>query len=196
MAAIVCGAAAWLQREPRDGELGSGPVRESAKAYHRGHGAPADPSRPVRVCVRGVRLVLERHEGFAEVRRDPRGDARPDVGHQEPRDRPCNGNRPILGLLLRPRADQGRVGPDPSPLCVRPRRSVAVDFAHARSSYSRKRPKEDTVQYALLIYGSGEGWERLSEEEQQQQMKEYMALSQRPETRGGADLGELSSATT
>jgi hypothetical protein len=27
-------------------------------------------------------------------------------------------------------------------------------------------------------------------------MQEYMALSQRPETRGGADLGDLSSATT
>jgi len=52
------------------------------------------------------------------------------------------------------------------------------------------------VQYALLIYGSGDGWEKLSEEEQQKQMQEYMALSQRPETRGGADLGELSSSTT
>jgi hypothetical protein len=52
------------------------------------------------------------------------------------------------------------------------------------------------VQYALLIYGSGEGWEQLSKEEQEAQMHEYMALSQRPETRGGADLGELASATT
>jgi hypothetical protein len=52
------------------------------------------------------------------------------------------------------------------------------------------------VQYALLIYGSGDGWGNLSEEEQQKQMQEYMALSQRPETRGGADLGELSSSTT
>ena len=52
------------------------------------------------------------------------------------------------------------------------------------------------MQYALLIYGSGEGWEQLSKEEQETQMKEYMALSQRSETRGGADLGELSSATT
>jgi hypothetical protein len=52
------------------------------------------------------------------------------------------------------------------------------------------------VQYALLIYGSGEGWEQLSEEERQSQMHEYMALSQRPETQGGADLGELDSATT
>ena len=52
------------------------------------------------------------------------------------------------------------------------------------------------MQYALLIYGSGDGWEQLSTEEQQAQMQEYMALSQRPETQGGADLGDLSSATT
>jgi hypothetical protein len=52
------------------------------------------------------------------------------------------------------------------------------------------------VQYALLIYGSGEGWEQLSKEEQEAQTQEYMALSQRPETRGGADLGDLASATT
>jgi hypothetical protein len=52
------------------------------------------------------------------------------------------------------------------------------------------------VQYALLIYGSGEGWERLSKEDQEAQTQEYMALGQRPETRGGADLGDLASATT
>jgi hypothetical protein len=52
------------------------------------------------------------------------------------------------------------------------------------------------VQYALLIYGSGDGWEQLSEEERQTQMQDYMALGQRPETKGGADLGELDTATT
>jgi hypothetical protein len=52
------------------------------------------------------------------------------------------------------------------------------------------------VQYALLIYGSGEGWEQLSEDERQAQTKEYMALSRRPETQGGAELDELDSATT
>jgi len=52
------------------------------------------------------------------------------------------------------------------------------------------------VQYALLIYGSGDGWEQLSQEEREKQMHEYMALGERPETRGGADLGELSSSTT
>ena len=52
------------------------------------------------------------------------------------------------------------------------------------------------MQYALLIYGSFDGWQELSEDERQQHMEEYMALGQRPETRGGADLGELSSSTT
>ena len=52
------------------------------------------------------------------------------------------------------------------------------------------------MQYALLIYGSGDGWERLSDEERETQMREYMALGERPETRGGADLGDLGSATT
>ena len=52
------------------------------------------------------------------------------------------------------------------------------------------------MQYALLIYGEPGRWEQLSEEEQQTQMQEYMELGQRPETRGGADLGELSSSTT
>ena len=52
------------------------------------------------------------------------------------------------------------------------------------------------MQYALLIYGEPGRWENLSEEEQQRQMQGYMALGERPETRGGADLGELSSATT
>jgi hypothetical protein len=52
------------------------------------------------------------------------------------------------------------------------------------------------VQYALLIYGSGEGWEQLTKEEQDAQSQEYMALGQRSETRGGADLGDLANSTT
>ena len=52
------------------------------------------------------------------------------------------------------------------------------------------------MQYALLIYGSGEGWEQLSDEDREAQTQEYMALSQRPETRGGAELGDLASSTT
>jgi hypothetical protein len=52
------------------------------------------------------------------------------------------------------------------------------------------------VQYALLIYGSDDGWANLSKEEQERQSGEYMALAQRAETRGGADLGDLSNSTT
>jgi hypothetical protein len=52
------------------------------------------------------------------------------------------------------------------------------------------------VQYALLIYGSDDGWANLSKEEQERQSGEYMALVQRAETRGGADLGDLSNSTT
>jgi hypothetical protein len=74
--------------------------------------------------------------------------------------------------------------------------AVAVDSRPRRSSYPRKRPEEGDMQYALLIYGSGEGWEQLSEDERQAQMGEYMALSERPETKGGAELDELESATT
>jgi hypothetical protein len=52
------------------------------------------------------------------------------------------------------------------------------------------------MQYALLIYGSGDGWQQLSEDERQAQLGEYMALSERPESRGGAELDEAESATT
>ena len=52
------------------------------------------------------------------------------------------------------------------------------------------------MQYALLIYGDPNRWTDLGEDERQTQMREYMELGQRPETRGGADLGELSTATT
>jgi hypothetical protein len=73
---------------------------------------------------------------------------------------------------------------------------MGVDSRRAGSSYSHKPPKEDTVQYALLIYGSEDGWGNLSQEEQERQIGEYMALGQRPEMRGGADLGDLTNATT
>ena len=46
------------------------------------------------------------------------------------------------------------------------------------------------MQYALLIYGSFDGWQGLSEDERQQHIQEYMALGQRPEPRGGAELAE------
>jgi hypothetical protein len=51
------------------------------------------------------------------------------------------------------------------------------------------------MRYALLIYGGGD-WGTLSEEEQQKQMQEYGALAQSPKTQSGADLGDLSKATT
>ncbi len=52
------------------------------------------------------------------------------------------------------------------------------------------------MQYALLIYGAEGRWEQLSEEEQQAMTQEYMAISQDPKTKGAADLGDLSQATT
>ena len=52
------------------------------------------------------------------------------------------------------------------------------------------------MQYALLIYGSFDGWEKLGEDERQQHMRDYMELGERPEARGGADLGDLTTATT
>jgi hypothetical protein len=52
------------------------------------------------------------------------------------------------------------------------------------------------MQYALLIYGSGDGWEKLSEAEREQQTKEYMEIGMSPQTTGGAELDELSKATT
>jgi len=51
------------------------------------------------------------------------------------------------------------------------------------------------MQYGLLIYGE-ERWDRFSEAEQQAMMQEYFAISSDPNTKGGADLGDLSKATT
>ena len=51
------------------------------------------------------------------------------------------------------------------------------------------------MQYALLIYG-GADWSTFSEEERQTQMQQYTEISQAPKTQGGADLGDLSKATT
>ena len=52
------------------------------------------------------------------------------------------------------------------------------------------------MQYALLIYGAEGRWEQFSEEEQQAMTEQYMAISRDPKTKGGADLGDLSKATT
>ena len=51
------------------------------------------------------------------------------------------------------------------------------------------------MQYALLIYGGGD-WSSLSEAEQAAQMKDYRGISISPATKSGADLGDLSGATT
>ena len=52
------------------------------------------------------------------------------------------------------------------------------------------------MQYALLIYGDEGRWETFSEQEQQAMTEQYMAISRDPKTKGGADLGDLSKATT
>src|ERR1700693_275732 len=52
------------------------------------------------------------------------------------------------------------------------------------------------MQYALLIYGDEGRWETFSEQEQRAMTEQYMAISRDPKTKGGADLGDLSKATT
>jgi hypothetical protein len=52
------------------------------------------------------------------------------------------------------------------------------------------------MQYALLIYGAQGRWETFSEAEQQAMTEDYMAISRDPKTKAGADLGELTKATT
>jgi hypothetical protein len=56
-------------------------------------------------------------------------------------------------------------------------------------------PKEDTMRYALLIYGTEDAWERLSDAERQERTKVYMALGEDPRTVGGAELQSASTAT-
>ncbi len=52
------------------------------------------------------------------------------------------------------------------------------------------------MQYALLIYGSPGNWEKLSKEEQEAMTQEYVDIAMSPQTTGGAELDELSKATT
>jgi hypothetical protein len=52
------------------------------------------------------------------------------------------------------------------------------------------------MQYALLIYGAQGRWETFSEAEQKAMTEDYMAISRDPKTKAGADLGELTKATT
>ena len=52
------------------------------------------------------------------------------------------------------------------------------------------------MQYGLLIYGAEGRWGQHSEEEQQAMTEDYMAIGRDRKTKAGADLGELSKATT
>jgi hypothetical protein len=55
--------------------------------------------------------------------------------------------------------------------------------------------KGGDMRYALLIYG-GADWSTFDEEEQQLQMRQYTDIAMAPKTQSGADLGDLSKATT
>jgi len=52
------------------------------------------------------------------------------------------------------------------------------------------------MKYALLIYGAEGRWETFSEAEQQTMTEDYMSIGRDPKTKAGADLGDLSKATT
>ena len=52
------------------------------------------------------------------------------------------------------------------------------------------------MKYALLIYSSDEGWNELSEAEQQAIYGEYMAVSGSPGIVGGEQLQPIGTATT
>src|SRR5439155_14400420 len=65
-----------------------------------------------------------------------------------------------------------------------------VEIAVARSSYSRHpRPKEAArMQYVLLIYDDPKQWENIAPAQMESIYGEYMAVSQLPNTTGGAQL--------
>src|SRR5207248_888461 len=52
------------------------------------------------------------------------------------------------------------------------------------------------MQYALLIYGAEGRWETFSEADQQAMTEDYMSIGRDPKTKAGADLGDLSKATS
>jgi hypothetical protein len=52
------------------------------------------------------------------------------------------------------------------------------------------------MQYLALIYGDEARWAELSPEQREQQMGEYMALSQADVTKGGNELDSTATATT
>jgi hypothetical protein len=52
------------------------------------------------------------------------------------------------------------------------------------------------MQYLALIYGEEGRWASLSQEERENEMGEYMALSQAAVTKGGNELDSVATATT
>ena len=52
------------------------------------------------------------------------------------------------------------------------------------------------MQYLALIYGDEGRWAGLSPEQREQEMGEYMALSQAKVTKGGNELDSITTATT
>ena len=52
------------------------------------------------------------------------------------------------------------------------------------------------MQYLALIYGDESRWAGLSPEQREQEMGEYMALSQADVTKGGHELDSIATATT
>ena len=52
------------------------------------------------------------------------------------------------------------------------------------------------MQYLALIYGDESRWAGLSPEQREQEMGEYMALSQADVTKGGNELDSTATATT
>jgi hypothetical protein len=52
------------------------------------------------------------------------------------------------------------------------------------------------MQFMALIHGEEDGWEALSEEEQQAVLQRYTEFSERKEVVGGAELHSTSAATT
>ncbi len=52
------------------------------------------------------------------------------------------------------------------------------------------------MKYALLIYDTAEGWEKLSDEERARTFGEYEAIVRAPGVYGGAQLQPIETATT
>jgi hypothetical protein len=84
--------------------------------------------------------------------------------------------------------DQAAAGRD-----SKPRRRLSIPGVLIRRTLDSD--EGGHMQYALLIYGGGD-WDSLSEAEQEAQMNDYRDIAISPGTKSGADLGDLSGATT